>query len=83
VNKLAKALKDSGVKRGDRVAVSSPVIPELLITLLATARIGGVHTVVFSGFSAEALADRVNDCGANPCYSRWALSEEANQLNQR
>ena len=41
-----------------------PVIPELPITLLATARIGGVHTVVFSGFSAEALADRVNDCGA-------------------
>ena len=64
VNKLAKALKDFGVKKGDRVAVFLPVIPELPITLLATARIGGVHTVVFSGFSAEALADRVNDCGA-------------------
>ena len=64
VNKLAKALKDLGVKKGDRVAVFLPVIPELPITLLATARIGGVHTVVFSGFSAEALADRVNDCGA-------------------
>ena len=64
VNKLAKALKDLGIKKGDRVAVFLPVIPELPITLLATARIGGVHTVVFSGFSAEALADRVNDCGA-------------------
>ena len=64
VNKLAKALKEFGVKKGDRVAVFLPVIPELPITLLATARIGGVHTVVFSGFSAEALTDRVNDCGA-------------------
>ena len=64
VNKLAKALKDLGIKKGDRVAVFLPVIPELPITLLATARIGGVHTVVFSGFSAEALADRVNDCEA-------------------
>jgi len=64
VNKLAKALREFGVKRGDRVAVFLPVIPELPITLIATARIGGVHTVVFSGFSAEALTDRVNDCGA-------------------
>ncbi len=64
VNKLAKALKDLGIQKGDRVAVFLPVIPELPITLLATARIGGVHAVVFSGFSAEALADRVNDCGA-------------------
>ena len=64
VNKLAKALKNYGLKKGDRVAVFMPVIPELPITLLATARIGGIHAVVFSGFSAEALADRVNDCGA-------------------
>ena len=71
VNKLAKALKNFGVKKGDRVAVFLPVIPELPITLLATARIGGVHAVVFSGFSAEALADRVNDCGAKILsYSR-------------
>jgi acetyl-CoA synthetase len=64
VNKLAKALKDFGLKKGDRVAVYLPVIPELPIALLATARIGGIHAVVFSGFSAEALADRVNDSGA-------------------
>lgn len=64
VNKLAKVLQSYGVKKGDRVAMFLPVIPELPIALLATVRIGGVHAVVFSGFSAEALADRVNDCGA-------------------
>ena len=64
VNKLAKVFKDLGLKKGDRVAVYLPMIPELPITLLATARLGGVHTVVFSGFSAEALSDRINDCGA-------------------
>jgi acetyl-CoA synthetase len=64
VNKLAKVFKECGLKKGDRVAVYLPVIPELPITLLATARIGGIHAVVFSGFSAEALADRINDSGA-------------------
>jgi acetyl-CoA synthetase len=64
VNQLAKVFKDCGLKKGDRLAVYLPVIPELPITLLATARIGGIHTVVFSGFSAEALADRINDCEA-------------------
>ena len=64
VNKLSKIFKNYGLKKGDRVAVYLPVIPELPITLLATARIGGIHTVIFSGFSAEALADRINDCGA-------------------
>jgi acetyl-CoA synthetase len=64
VNKLAQIFKDFGLKKGDRVAVYLPMIPELPITLLATARLGGVHTVVFSGFSAEALADRINDCEA-------------------
>jgi acetyl-CoA synthetase len=64
VNKLAQIFKDFGLKKGDRVAVYLPMIPELPITLLAIARLGGVHTVVFSGFSAEALADRINDCQA-------------------
>jgi acetyl-CoA synthetase len=64
VNKLAKVFKDFGLKKGDRIAVYLPVIPELPITLLATARVGGIHTVVFSGFSSEALADRINDCEA-------------------
>ncbi len=64
VNRFAKILKDLGLKKGDRVSVYLPMIPELPITLLACARLGAVHTVVFSGFSAEALADRVNDSGA-------------------
>jgi len=64
VNKIAKVFKDFGVQKGDRVAIFLPVIPELPMSLLATVRIGGIHAVVFSGFSAEALADRVNDCGA-------------------
>jgi acetyl-CoA synthetase len=64
VNKLAKVFKNLGVQKGDRIAVFLPVIPELPITLLASARIGGIHAVVFSGFSAEALADRINDSGA-------------------
>jgi len=64
VNRLAQVLKDLGLKKGDRVAVYLPVIPELPIALLAIVRLGGIHTVVFSGFSAEALADRINDCEA-------------------
>ncbi|MDH5481911.1 MAG: acetate--CoA ligase [Candidatus Bathyarchaeota archaeon] len=64
VNKLAKIFKNFGLKKGDRVAVYLPMILELPITLLATARIGGIHTVVFSGFSADALAGRINDCEA-------------------
>ncbi|MEM2108008.1 MAG: acetate--CoA ligase [Candidatus Bathyarchaeia archaeon] len=64
VNRLAAVLKSFGLKKGDRVAVYLPVIPELPIALLAIVRLGGIHTVVFSGFSAEALADRINDCEA-------------------
>lgn len=64
VNKLARIFKNFGLKKGDRIALYLPMIPELPIALLATARIGGIHTVVFSGFSAEALADRINDCQA-------------------
>lgn len=64
VNRLAQIFKDFGLKKGDRVAVYLPMILELPITLLATARIGAVHTVIFSGFSAEALADRVRNCEA-------------------
>lgn len=61
VNRLASALKKLGVNDGDRVAIYLPMIPELPIAMLATARIGAIHTVVFSGFSSMALADRIND----------------------
>lgn len=61
VNRLANALKKMGVRRGDRVTIYLPVIPEIAISMLACARIGAVHSVVFGGFSAEALRDRIQD----------------------
>ncbi len=64
VCKCANALKSLGVRRGDRVTLYLPMIPELPIAMLACARIGAPHTVVFGGFSAEALRDRINDAKA-------------------
>ncbi len=64
VNRFANVLKKLGIKKGDRVSVYLPMIPELPITLLACARIGAIHSVVFAGFSAQSLRDRINDCGA-------------------
>jgi acetyl-CoA synthetase len=64
VNKFASVLKNLGVNKGDTVALYLPMIPELPIFMLACARIGAPHTVVFSGFSAQALADRINDIKA-------------------
>ncbi len=64
VNQFANVLKDKGVKKGDRVCFYMGMVPELLFGVLATARIGAVHSVVFGGFSAKALADRINDCQA-------------------
>jgi acetyl-CoA synthetase len=64
VGAFANVLKSLGVKRGDRVALYLPLIPELAIAMLACARIGAVHSVVFGGFSAESLRDRINDAQA-------------------
>jgi len=64
VNKFASALRNCGVGKGDKVALYLPMIPELPVFMLACARVGAVHTVIFSGFSAQALADRVNDVQA-------------------
>jgi acetyl-CoA synthetase len=61
VNKFANVLKDEGIKKGDRVCIYLPMIPELAISLLACARIGAIHNVVFAGFSSTALATRIND----------------------
>ena len=63
VNLAANMLKQLGVVKGDRVAIYLPMIPEAVIAMLACARIGAVHTVVFGGFSPESLRDRINDCG--------------------
>ena len=62
--RLANALKSRGVKRGDRVMIYLPMIPEAAAAMLACARIGAVHSVVFGGFSPESLAGRIADCGA-------------------
>jgi len=61
VQKFANALKDLGIKKGDRVAIYMGMTPELAVALLACARIGAVHSVIFGGFAAHAIADRVND----------------------
>ncbi len=64
VCKFANVLKEQGVKKGDRVCIYLPMIPELAISVLACARIGAIHSVVFAGFSAMALSTRINDCDA-------------------
>jgi acetyl-CoA synthetase len=64
VCRFANVLKKIGVKKGDRVTIYLPMVPELPIAMLAIARIGAVHNVVFGGFSAEALKDRILDCGS-------------------
>jgi acetyl-CoA synthetase len=62
VCKFANVLKSKGVQKGDRVTIYMPMIPELAVAVLACARIGAIHSVVFGGFSPESLADRIQDC---------------------
>jgi acetyl-CoA synthetase len=69
VCKFANVMRGLGVAAGDRVAIYMPMIPEAAIAMLACTRIGAPHTVVFGGFSAEALRDRINDCGAKLCIT--------------
>ena len=64
VSKMANVLKSLGVKKGDRVCIYLPMIPELAFSVLACARIGAIHSVVFAGFSSDALATRINDCNS-------------------
>ena len=74
VSKFANALKGLGVKKGDRVTLYMGMVPELAIAMLACARIGAPHSIVFGGFSAEALADRINDAQGNvlvTCDGGW------------
>ncbi len=65
VCQYANALKQLGIKKGDRIAIYLPMVPELAIAMLACARIGAIHSIVFAGFSATALADRINDSKCN------------------
>jgi len=65
VCKLANAMKDAGAKKGDRITIYMPMIPEAAYAMLACARIGAVHSIVFGGFSPDALAGRIEDCRSN------------------
>jgi acetyl-CoA synthetase len=65
VVQFANALKNNGVKKGDRICIYMPMVPELAIAVLACARIGAIHSVVFGGFSAQSIADRINDATCN------------------
>jgi acetyl-CoA synthetase len=65
VNQFANVLKNNGAKKGDRICIYMPMVPELAIAVLACARIGAIHSVVFGGFSAQSIADRINDAQCN------------------
>ncbi|MDA8169524.1 MAG: acetate--CoA ligase [Nitrospiraceae bacterium] len=64
VSRFANVLKKHGIRKGDRVTIYLPMIPELVVSMLACARIGAIHSIVFGGFSAQSLRDRINDCKA-------------------
>ena len=79
VSKFANVLKKKGVRKGDRVAIYLPMIWQLPVAMLACARIGAIHTIVFGGFSAEALRDRILDAGAKAphhCKRLLAFKQE-------
>jgi len=81
VCKFANVLKKFGVKKGDRVAIYMPMIMELPVAMLACARIGAIHSIVFGGFSAEALRDRIQDCNAETLVTTnwyWRSSKTVN-----
>ena len=88
VNKLANAMKSLGIKKGDRVGIYMPMLVELPIAMLACAKIGAIHSVVFSGFSPQAFSERLNDCEAKlaiTCDHFWrrgkkvALKEQTDE----
>jgi len=81
VCKLANALKKRGIKKGDRVAIYMGMCPELVIAMLACARIGAVHSVIFGGFSAHAVADRINDAHAKMVICSDGVYRRGNILN--
>ncbi len=80
VCQFANVLKSNGAKKGDRICIYMPMIPELTIALLACARIGAVHSVVFAGFSARAIADRVNDAACSFVITSDGLNRGAKQI---
>ena len=80
VCEFSNALKDIGIKKGDRVCIYMPMVPELMIAVMACARIGAVHSVVFAGFSAVSVADRINDAQAKLVITADGLNRGAKQI---
>ncbi len=80
VNKFANVLKKNNIKKGDRVCIYMPMIPEATYAMLACARIGAVHSVVFAGFSAQALKDRIQDAGAKMVITSDGLNRGNKKL---
>ena len=80
VCQFANALKSKGIRKGDRVIIYMPMVPELTIAVLACARIGAVHSVVFAGFSANALSDRINDAAATMVITADGLNRGTKQV---
>lgn len=80
VCQFANALKAQGVEKGDRVVIYMPMIPELTVAVLACARIGAIHSVVFAGFSAHAMSDRINDAQAKVVLTADGLNRGAKQV---
>ena len=81
VSKMANVLKSLRVKKGDRVCIYLPMIPELAFSVLACARIGAIHSVVFAGFSSDALATRINDCNSTLTITSDGSFRGAKTLN--
>ncbi|MGV3639848.1 MAG: acetate--CoA ligase [Adhaeribacter sp.] len=77
---MANVLKRNGVNKGDRVCIYMPMIPELAISVLACARIGAIHSVIFAGFSASAMADRINDAQASVVLTSDGLNRGSKQI---
>ena len=80
VCQLANVLRNNGVKKGDRVCIYMPMIPELAFSVLACARVGAIHSVIFAGFSANAMADRINDAQASLVLTSDGLNRGAKQI---
>jgi acetyl-CoA synthetase len=81
VCQFANVLKNNGAKKGDRICIYMPMTPDLAIALLACARIGAVHSVVFAGFSASAIADRINDSGCSIVLTSDGMQRGAKQIS--
>ena len=81
VSNFCNVLKSHGAKKGDRICLYMPMVPELAIATLACARIGAIHSVVFAGFSAKALADRINDAQCNILLTSDGLFRGTKELN--